>query len=413
VSADKKYGFTTSVLHSDRSKPVEHGSLHCPVHTSVTFSCTDVSELAAVFQGKQPGYRYARQGNPTVSALEEKINRMEDGVATICFSSGMAAIGSLFPALLKAGDHVVSSVFLFGNTRSQLNTMAGLGVGVDFIDATDVCNVEKALRDNTRLVFVETIANPRTQIADLDAIGKLCKERDILLVVDNTMTSPWLFRPKDIGAAFSINSLTKFISGHGHAMGGSITDTGCFDWARYPNIADHLKKLPATRQGHAQIRIRSLRDFGACLGPESAHHIAVGAETLALRMDRICKNAMALAEMLEKEKRVRAVHYPGLSSHPQHALACRLFRGFGGMLSFEIDEKVDLFACLNRLKLGIFASNLGDTRTLVNPVAHTIYYEATEAVRQEQGIVPSLVRVSVGIEDTSDLLEDFHQALSV
>lgn len=413
MPAEKKYGFTTSVLHSDRSKSIEHGSLHRPVHTSATFSYTDASELAAVFQGKQPGYRYARQGNPTVGALEDKINRMEDGMATTCFASGMAAIGSLFQSLLQAGDHVVSSVFLFGNTRYQLNTIAKLGVNVDFVDATDAGNIEKALRDNTRIVFVETIANPRTQIADLEKIGRLCQERNILLAVDNTMTSPWLFRPKSVGAALSINSLTKFIGGHGNAMGGSVTDTGVFDWDRYPNIAEGLKKLPGPQRGNAQIRARALRDFGACLGPESAHHIAVGAETLALRMERSSSNAMALAEMLEKEKAVTAVYYPGLTSHPQHQLAADLFSGFGGMLSFEIDGKVDLFACLNRLKIGIFASNLGDTRTLVNPVAHTIYYDMSEAARKEQGIVSSLVRVSLGIEDTADILEDFHQALSV
>jgi len=410
---EKKYGFTTSVLHSDRSKSIEHGSLHRPVHTSAAFSGADASELAAVFQGRQSGYRYARQGNPTVGALEDRINRMEGGAATICFASGMAAIGSLFQSLLCAGDHVVSSVFLFGNTRHQLNTMSGLGVDVDFVDATDVSNIEKSLRDNTRIVFVETIANPRTQIADLEKIGKLCQERNILLAVDNTMTSPWLFRPKSIGAALSINSLTKFIGGHGNAMGGSVTDTGEFDWSGYPNIAEGFKKLSPEQRGHTQIRVRALRDFGACLGPESAHHLSIGAETLALRMERSGLNAMALAQMLEKEEVVTAVYYPGLSSHPQHELAARIFRGSGSMLSFEIDEKADFFACLNRLKIGVFASNLGDNRTLVNPVAHTIYYDMSEAARKEQGIARSLVRVSVGIEETEDLLGDFRQALSV
>ena len=410
--AEKKYGFTTSVLHSDRSKSIEHGSLHRPVHTSATFSYADASELAAVFQGRQSGYRYARQGNPTVGALEDRINRMEDGTATICFASGMAAIGSLFQSLLQAGDHVVSSTFLFGNTRYQLNTISGLGIDVDFVDATDVGNIEKVLRDNTRMVFIETIANPRTQIADLEKIGKLCREKNILLAVDNTMTSPWLFRPKSIGAAFSINSLTKFIGGHGNAMGGSVTDTGEFDWNNYPNIAEGLEKLPPEQRGHAQIRTRALRDFGACLGPESAHHLAIGAETLALRMERSGSNAMALAQMLEKEKAVTAVYYPGLASHPQHELAARIFRGFGSMLSFELDEKIDFFACLNRLKIGIFASNLGDNRTLVNPVAHTIYYDMSETARKEQGIARSLIRVSVGIEEKEDLLDDFQQALS-
>ena len=412
VKDKKVYGFTTSILHSDRSKAIEYGSLHRPIHTSATFSYPDATELTHVFQGKLPGYRYARQGNPTVSALEDKISCMEGGVATVCFASGMAAIGSLFPAFLKAGDHVVSSVFLFGNTRNQWNIVSGMGVDVDFVDATAVENVEKALRSNTRLVFVETIANPRTQIADLERIGALCQEKGILLAVDNTMASPWLFRPGEVGAALSIHSLTKFIGGHGHAMGGSVTDTGVYDWERYPHIADNFKKLPPAQRGMAQLRGKALRDFGACLGPESAHHLAVGAETLALRMERSCKNAMALAQMLEKEPAVSAVYYPGLPSHPQHSLAKKLFKGFGGMLSFEISASFDLFSCLSRLKIGVFASNLGDTRTLVNPVAHTIYYDMSEAERAKQGIASSLVRVSVGIEDTQDLLDDFYQALA-
>lgn len=413
MTTEKKYGFTTSVLHSDRSQSIEHGSLHRPIHTSATFSYPDASQLAAVFQGREPGYRYARQGNPTVNALENKINRMEEGIATTCFSSGMAAIASLFQSLLKAGDHVVSSIFLFGNTRYQWDTAAGLGINVDYVDATDVRHVEEALRKETRIVFVETIANPRTQIVDLKKIGQLCQEKGILMVVDNTMTSPWLFRPKKVGAGLSINSLTKSIGGHGNAMGGSVTDTGAFDWQRYPNIAENFKKLPVNQWGNAQLRAKGLRDFGACLSPESAHHIAVGSETLALRMARSCENAMALAQLLENEKAVKAVYYPGLASHPQHELARKLFNGFGGMLSFEIDERVDLFACLNRMKIGIFASNLGDTRTLVNPVAQTIYYDIGEAARKEQGIAESLVRVAVGIEEKNDLLDDFHQALSI
>src|SRR4051812_13037230 len=196
----KKYGFTTTILHSDRQKPIEHGSLHKPIHTSVTFGYKDARELAAVFQGKQSGYRYGRQGNPTVSALEDKITRMENGYGTICFSTGMAAIGAVAQALLREGDHVVSSAFLFGNTNSLWQTVGAQGVSVSMVDATDVAHVEAALTPATRLVFVETIANPRTQVADLARIGTLCRQRGILFIVDNTMTSPYLFQPKAVGA---------------------------------------------------------------------------------------------------------------------------------------------------------------------------------------------------------------------
>ena len=411
MSDGKKFGFTTTILHSDRQKPIEHGSLHKPIHTAVAYGYRDARELAEVFQGKKPGYRYGRQGNPTVSALEEKITRMEDGMATLCFSTGMAAIGAVVQALLRAGDHIVSSSFLFGNTNSLWQTVSLQGMPVSFVDATDVANIERALKPETRMVFVETIANPRTQIADLERIGALCRERGILYVVDNTMTSPYLFRPKQVGASLVLNALTKSIGGHGNALGGSLTDTGLFDWTRYPNIADNYKRFTSTQWGMAQLRAKALRDFGGALGPEAAHHLAVGSETMALRIERESASALALARMLSADPRVAAVYYPGLPSHPQHRIASELFRAYGGLFSFELKEGIDCFDYLNRLKLAIPASNLGDTRTLVIPVAHTIYHEMGAERRASMGIAESLIRVSVGIEDTEDLLEDFRQAL--
>lgn len=411
MTDNKKLGFTTAVLHSDRQKPIEHGSLHKPIHTAVAFGYRDARDLADVFQGKKPGYRYGRQGNPTVSALEDKITRMEDGVATLCFATGMAAIGAIVQGLLRAGDHVVSSSFLFGNTNSLWQTVSLQGMPVSFVDATDVANVERALQPNTRLVFVETIANPRTQVADLERIGTLCRERGILYVVDNTMTSPYLFRPKAVGASLVVNALTKSIGGHGNALGGSLTDTGLFDWTCFPNIADNYKRFAPSAWGMAQVRAKGLRDFGAALGPEAAHHLAVGSETMALRIERESASALALARMLSDDPRVAAVHYPGLPSHPQHAIAASLFRAFGGLFSFELNEGIDCFDYLNRLQIAVPASNLGDTRTLVIPVAHTIFHEMGPERRASMGIAESLIRVSVGIEDSEDLVEDFRQAL--
>jgi O-acetylhomoserine (thiol)-lyase len=409
---DKKhYGFTTTILHNDRLKGIEHGSLHKPIHTSVAFGYADARQLASVFQGKEPGFRYGRQGNPTISALEDKISQMEQGVGTICFATGMGAIGAVVQALLRSGDHVVSSAFLFGNTNSLWQTTMSQGIGVSFVDATDVANVEAAITDSTRVVFVETIANPRTQVADLKRIGALCQARGILYVVDNTMTTPYLFLPKDVGAGLVVNALTKSIGGHGNALGGSLTDTGAYDWTRFPNIYENYKKAAPLQWGLAQIRAKALRDFGASLGPEAAHHIAVGAETLALRMQRTTANALALAELLEKDERVAAVYYPGLQSHPQHAISAALFRAHGSLLSFELKDGLDCFDFLNRLKLAIPASNLGDNRTLIIPVAHTIFYEMGAERRASMGIAESLIRVSVGIEDTADLLDDFCTAL--
>jgi O-acetylhomoserine (thiol)-lyase len=337
---------------------------------------------------------------------------MEDGVASVAFATGMAAIGAAMLSLLRAGDHVVASAFLFGNSVSLFNTLAAHGTDVSFVDATDAANVERALTPQTRLVFVETIANPRTQVADLAGIGALCAARGILCVVDNTMTSPWLFRPKTVQASLVVNALTKYVGGHGNALAGSITDTGLFDWTRYPNIAEAYKSAAPALWGITQIRKKGLRDWGGTLSPEQAHHIAAGAETLALRMERTCANAQAVAEFLAWHPKVRAVHYPGLPAHPQHARAKALFRGFSGLFSFELVDGVDCFDVLNRLAIVISSSNLGDNRTLAIPVAHTIYWEMGPERRAEMGIADSLIRVSIGIEDTADLVADFAQALA-
>ena len=405
-------GFTTAILHSDRDAGIEHGALHKPLHVSVAYGYRDARELAAVFQGRAQGYAYGRQGNPTSAALEVKVTSMEGGRATVCFATGMAAIGAAMLALLREGDHVVVSQFLFGNTVSLFNTLAGHGTKVTFVDATDVANVERALTPSTRLVFVETIANPRTQVADLARIGALAGARGILYIVDNTMTSPALFRPKAVGAGLVVNALTKYIGGHGNALAGSITDTGIFDWTRYPNIADNYKSQPPALWGIQQIRKKGLRDWGGTLTAGDAHYVAVGAETLALRMERTCANAQALATFLAAHPKVRAVYYPGLAAHPQHALAKSLFCGFGGLLSFELVDGIDCFDFLNRLDIVVSSSNLGDNRTLAIPVAHTIFWEMGPERRREMGIADSLIRISSGIEDRDDLIGDFAHALA-
>ena len=403
-------GFTTKIVHNDRSRSIEHGALHKPVHTSVAFGYDDARELAAVFQGTQAGYTYGRQVNPTVDALENKISVMEQGLKTVCFGSGMAAIGTAIFALLRPGDHIVSSAFLFGNTNSLLNTFETQGVKVTFVDATSPDEVAAAVTDQTKLVFVETIANPRTQVTALQEIGDLCADRGLIYVVDNTMTSPYLFQPTQVRASLVVNSLTKYIGGHGNALGGAITELGHFDWSSFDNIYDTYKNGDAQLWGITQIRKKGLRDFGASLAPEAAHHISVGAETLALRLERQCANAQTLAEFLDAHSLVQSVFYPGLANHAEHARASKLFRHNGAILSFELDDSVDLWAFLNRFKVIINSTNLGDNRTLAIPVAHTIYFEMGAERRASMGIEDSLIRVSVGIEDVQDLTEDISQA---
>lgn len=409
----KEVGFTTAIVHSNRLTGVEHGAIHKPIHTSVQYGFDRVEDLVGVFQGTiKGGFNYARQGTPTTAALETLITGMEQGLGTVCFATGMAAITATFLTLLQSGDHLITSQFVFGNTNSVLGTLTRLGITVTMVDASDSAQVAAAIQPNTRLVFVETIANPGTQIPDLAAIGALCNSRGLLYVVDNTVSSPTLFRPKTVGAGLVINSLTKTVAGHGSALGGSVTDTGTFDWSTYPNILDSYRKGDAAQWGLLQIKKKGLRDMGASLSSEHAHQISLGAETLALRVERSSATALTLAHYLEAHPAIARVFYPMLPSHPQHAIAKTHFSAGSWLLSFELRDASDCFAFINRLQLPIKATGLGDTRTLIIPVAPTIFWEAGAEMRAVMGIADGLIRLSVGLEDSADLVADFDQALN-
>ena len=407
-----KKGFNTTNLHSDRKDNPEHGVLHKPVHPSVAYGYEDARHLAEVFQGKRPGYNYGRQLNPTVTALQKRITQMEEGIASVAFSTGMAAISSTLLSLLKEDDHIISSAFLFGNTNSFFGTLQKLGIEVTFVDATEAQFVENAIQKNTKLVFVETIANPVTQVADLKAIGQLCKTKNLIYCVDNTMTSPCLFLPKSVGASLIVNSLTKYIGGHGNALGGAITDTGLYNWSSFENIYDTYRNEEPELWGITQIKKKGLRDMGASLGPEAAHHLAIGSETLSLRIKKACKNALALAEFCQKHSKIKQTYYPGLSDHPQPERAQQLFKQFGSSFSVDLADDLDCFEFLNAMDNIVSSSNLGDNRTLAIPVAHTIYYEMGPERRASMGISDSMIRFSVGIEEIEDLMEDFEKALA-
>lgn len=405
-------GFTTSILHSDRRLGTESGSVHKPIHPSAQYAFNQVEDLVAVFQGR-PGFSYARQGTPTTAALEAKITQMEEGANTVTFATGMAALSAIFLTLLRKGDHLISSQYIFGNTNSLLGTLQNLGVEVTLVDATDIQQVKAARRPNTRMVFVESLANPGTHIADLDGIGDWCAEEKLLYVLDNTLSTPWLRPGKAFKAGLVVNSLSKHIGGHANALGGAVTDTGLFDWSAYPNIADVYRSGKPQGWGLTQIKKKGLRDMGATLSSDAAHRIAAGAETLALRMGRACDNALALARALSGHPRVARVTYPGLEQHPQHERANRLFGGrYGALMAVELNADVDLFAFMNRLQVFVLATHLGDNRSLMLPVAHTIYYEMGPELRAQMGISDNQLRVSVGIEDVEDLIHDFEQALA-
>lgn len=403
----------TRLLHADRLGRPEHGAVHKPLHVAATYAFPSASELAAVFQGRQAGHVYSRQGNPTDTALEAKLAMLEGARGAATFSTGMAAVAGVMLTLLKAGDHLVASRYLFGNTNSFFGTLQGLGIGITYVDATDAAAVATAVTPATRMVFTETIANPATQVADIAGIGQLCRERGLVYVLDNTMTTPVLLRGRDVGASLVVHSLAKGIAGHGDTMGGAVCDTGLYDWRPYPNIAPAYRTGDPAGWGLQQIRKKGLRDMGATLRAEDAHRIATGAETMDMRIAATNANALAVAQWLERQPQVQRVLYPGLASHPQHDRARTLFGGrYGALLAFELRPEHDVMMVLDRLRTIILSSHLSDNRTLAIPVAQTIFWEMGAQRRAEMGIGDGMVRLSVGLEPAGDLCADLAQALA-
>ncbi len=409
----KNKGLTTQLVHADRllNSP-QHGAVHQATCNSVLFEYKDAQGLVDVFQGKKAGHVYSRSSSSSNVALQNMLNYLEDGVGAITFATGMAAITATFMSLFKAGDHLIMSHFLFGNTRSLCETLQNLGIELAFVDVTDVQNVKSAIKSNTKAVYLETIANPVTQVADLQGIGKLCESTNLLYVVDNTMTPITIFDPKSVGASLTISSLTKYVAGHGNVLGGVVIDTGLYDWAKFANILPLYQTADVSQWGLTQIRKRGLRDMGGTLSPNSAHAISIGLETLALRSQKMADNAMQLATYLHANDKVAAVYYPGLIDHPQHHLARNLFSGYGGILSIDLIDSIDPINFLNALNLVICATHLGDNRTLALPVASTIYFETTAQERREMGVSDNMLRISIGIEDLDDLVSDFEQAFA-
>ena len=406
-------GFTTRLVHADRLlNAPESGAVHQATNNSVLFEYKDAQGLVDVFQGKKAGHVYSRSSSGSNVALQNILTHLEGGIGAVTFATGMAAITATMFSLFKAGDHLIVSHFLFGNTRSFAETMQTLGIELSFVDVTDVQNVEAAFKKNTKAVYLETIANPVTQVADLRAIGQLCESKKCLFIVDNTMTPANVFDANSVLASLTVSSLTKYIAGHGNVLGGAVVDTGLFDWGNFENILPIYRGADVSQWGLIQVRKRGLRDMGGTLSPDSAHAISIGLETLVLRTNKICENAMRLASFLHNHVNVSAVYYPGLSHHPQHFLAKELFNGYGGILSLDLANHIDPIKFLNALNLVICATHLGDTRTLALPVASTIYFESSVKERQEMGVNDNMIRLSIGIEDIDDIIADFEYALA-
>lgn len=405
--------FTSNIVHFDRHLADVNGAIHYPVHPSTQYTYSSVEELINVFQGKTKGNSpYSRQGTPTTAALEAKLADVEGGDGAVAFSTGMAAICAVFLTLLKSGDHIVVSKYLFGNTASFFNTLEGYGIEVTRIDTADVSNVQNACTAATRIVFVESVANPGTQVPDLAAIGDWCAVNNLLYIVDNTILSPYLFKPKAVKASLVVHSLTKSVAGQGQILGGVVINTGVFDWTQYPNIFAAYRKGDPNKWGLMQIRKKGLRDMGATLTSQSAHMISLGLETLALRMDRTSSTALAIAHFLQQHPKVAKVHYPMLDIHPANKQAKGLFKAGSWLLSFELKDSDECLSFIDKLQVFVKATGLGDTRSLVIPVAHTIFWEMGAVKRQAMSIDDGLIRISVGLEELDTLTDDLAQALA-
>lgn len=408
--------FETRALHGNEAHKEAHKETHnalrYPVYSGVAFDFAKAEDMELAFTHRKPAHAYSRITNPTVDHFEKKMTLLEQGLGAIALSSGMAGLTTALLALLKQGDNLVASKYLFGNTYSLLkNTLSELGIETRFVDIRDCGRIADAIDGQTRLILAETISNPQMVVPDFAKIAALAADNGLILMVDGTVTTPYLFAARDFGVDLVIHSTTKFISGGATSVGGVIVDLGTYDWRRCPA----LQKYHRYGQGAflARLRMEVHRNFGACMSPQSAYLQTLGLETLALRVRTSCGNALALAEYLRGRREVRAVNYPGLGDSPCHGLAEQQFNGhFGGVLSFELEDKKEAFRLINGLKLIRRATNINDSKTLVIHPASTIFADCSAGEKAEMNVSEGLVRLSVGIEHVADLINDVSQAFA-
>lgn len=404
----------TQVIHGACAPDQETGAIAPTLVQGTAFAYRTAEDIEAVFAGREPGYVYSRIANPTVAQFERRIAALEGGVGSVACASGMAAITATVLGLAGAGDEVVAGNSLFGGTYSLFRqTLVRYGITTRFVEASDVEAYRRAISERTKLVFVEAIGNPKMDVPDIAAIAQVTRGNGVALAVDNTVATPFLFQPGTAGANLVIHSTSKFLNGHGTAIGGIVTDCGNFDWSspRYGHL-EALYKRVRKLAFLAYLRNPICRDLGGCLAPFNAFLTSIGLETLAVRMERHCANAARVAEFLAAHPRVREVRYPGLSGHADHDVARRQFTGgYGALLTLRLTDKAECFRFINGLKLARNLANLGDLRTLVIHPASTYCRDLSAEECRAVGVSDDLVRVSVGIEHADDILADMEQAL--
>ena len=390
------------------------GATAVPIVQSSSFAYSTAEGLEDVFRGRVPGSVYTRMGNPTTDALERRLALLEGGGAAIATASGMAAITTAVLTILRSGDEILSSASLFGGTFSLFrDTLSNYGITTTFVDPLDLEGFKNAVNDRTRLFFVETIGNPKLDVPDVPAIARIAHEAGLPIMVDSTVSTPYLASGAALEADILAYSTSKYINGTGTTIGGVIIDRGVFDWnsSKFPHFEQFHKKYRAFA---FTARARKLvhKDVGACAAPFNSYLLTEGVQTLALRMERHCSSALALASFLKDHPKVAWVSYPGLEDSPQYEVATKLYGGrYGGLLAFGTGDKASAFKIINSLKLAKNLANIGDAKTLVIHPASTICADYNSTEKALMGVTEDLIRVSVGIEDCLDIIDDFKQAL--
>ena len=389
----KKCGLGTTAIHAGTLKNL-YGTLAMPIYQTSTFIFDSAEQGGRRFALEEAGYIYTRLGNPTTTVLENKIAALEEGEAAVATSSGMGAISSTLWTVLKAGDHVVTDKTLYGCTFALMcHGLTRFGIEVTFVDTSNLDEVKNAMKENTRVVYLETPANPNLKIVDLEALSKLAHTNpNTLVIVDNTFATPYMQKPLKLGADIVVHSVTKYINGHGDVIAGLVITN--------KELAD-------------QIRFVGLKDMtGGVLGPQDAYYIIRGMKTFDIRMERHCKNAKKVVEFLNKHPKIERVYYPGLETHPGHEIAKKQMKDFGAMISFELKGGFEAGkTLLNNLKLCSLAVSLGDTETLIQHPASMTHSPYTKEEREAAGITDGLVRLSVGLENIEDIIADLEQGL--
>lgn len=403
--------FNTRLLHDGVNREVNGATLP-PIYQSSAFDQVSAEDLAGIFDNKKMGYCYTRVANPTITAFENRITKLEGGIASVACSSGMAALSCALLNILQAGDEIISSASLYGGTIDLFRDIEAFGIKTIYVENNNFEQIEAAFTDRTKVVFAETIGNPGLDVTDIDRLSEIAHSHGVPLVVDNTTATPYLIRAIEHGADIVVNSSSKYINGSSNSISGILTDSGHFKWTKdkYPVLGEYTKFGPMAYI--ARLRSGLFRNMGTCLSPFNAYLNVIGLETLGLRMDRQCTNALELAKWFEENCQDVIVNYPGLESSKWHTIAEKELRnGYGAILTIRVGSKDRAFQIMNKLTIPYILSNIGDTKTLVVHPASTISLHSTEEELENAGVFDDLIRISVGIEDVADLIADFEKAM--